>query len=86
MRRLSILFGQFSTYAIACDRASSPGRSGSGTGMERELATTSLEFENLHRKSQREMLIGGDNISKMSLPLVRVFQCLFTFALVFASR
>ena len=27
-----------------------------------ELATTSLEFEYLHRKSRCEMLIGGDDI------------------------
>ena len=32
-------------------------------GKERELATTSLEFEYLHRKSLCEMLIGGDDIS-----------------------
>ena len=30
---------------------------------ERELATTSLEFEYLYRKSLCEMLIGGDDIS-----------------------
>ena len=30
---------------------------------EGELATTSLEFEYLHRKSLCEMLIGGDDIS-----------------------
>ena len=30
---------------------------------EGELATTSLEFEYLHRKSRCEMLIGGDDIS-----------------------
>ena len=29
---------------------------------EGELATTSLEFEYLHRKSRCEMLIGGDDI------------------------
>ena len=33
------------------------------SGREKELATTSLEFEYLHRKSQCEMLIGGDDIS-----------------------
>ena len=43
-------------------RASSPGRSGGG-GKEGELATTSLEFEYLHRESRCEMLIGGDDIS-----------------------
>ena len=30
---------------------------------EGEVATTSLEFEYLHRKSRCEMLIGGDDIS-----------------------
>ena len=30
---------------------------------ERELATSSLDFEYLHRKSRCEMLIGGDDIS-----------------------
>jgi len=32
-------------------------------GKEGELATTFLEFEYLHGKSQCEMLIGGDDIS-----------------------
>ena len=30
--------------------------------MEEELATTSLEFEYLHRNFRCEMLIGGDDI------------------------
>ena len=34
-----------------------------GQEKEGELATTSLEFEYLHRKSGSEMLIGGDDIS-----------------------
>ena len=34
-----------------------------GREKERELATTFLEFEYLHRKSRCEMLIGGDDIS-----------------------
>ena len=34
-----------------------------GQEKERELATTSLESEYLHRKSRCEMLIGGDDIS-----------------------
>ena len=34
-----------------------------GWEKERELATMSLEFEYLHRKSLCEMLIGGDDIS-----------------------
>ena len=49
---------------------------------EKELATTSLEYEYLLRKSRCEMLIG----IMMSLPLARVFQCLFTFVLVSTSR
>ena len=36
---------------------------GGGGGKERELASTSLEFEYLHQKSRCEMLIGGDDIS-----------------------
>ena len=34
-----------------------------GWEKERELATTSLEFECLHQKSRCGMLIGGDDIS-----------------------
>ena len=34
-----------------------------GREKEGELATTSLEFEYLHRKSRCEMLIGRDDIS-----------------------
>ena len=34
-----------------------------GREKEGELATMSLEFECLHRKSRCEMLIGGDDIS-----------------------
>ena len=45
------------------------------------LATTSLEFEYMHRKSQCEMLIGGDDISNDDhypwCVLSRAFQCLF---------
>ena len=49
---------------------------------EGELATTSLEFEYLHRKSQCEMLIGADDIGNDVITL----QCSFSFALVSASR
>ena len=51
-----------------------------------ELATTSLEFECLRRKSRYEMLIGGDDISNNVITLARVFQCLLTFAIVSALR
>ena len=47
---------------------------------------TSLEYEYLHKKSRFEMLIGGDDISNDVLTLGTGFQCLFTFALVSASR
>ena len=53
---------------------------------EEDLATTSLEFEYPHRKSRCKMLIGGDDISTDVIPLALVFQCLFTFELVLASR
>ena len=43
-------------------QASSSGHFGDVVGKEEELATTSLEFEYLHRKSPREMLIGRDDI------------------------
>ena len=56
-----------------------------GPEKEGELATTSLEFEYLHRKSRCEMLIGEDDISNDVLLLARIFQCLFTVALVSAS-
>ena len=57
------------------------------TGREKEggLATTSLEFQYLHRKSQCEMLISGGYISNGIIqPLAGLFQCLFTFVLVSA--
>ena len=44
-------------------RASSPGCLEVGREKEGDLATTSLEFEYLHRKSRCEMLIGGNDIS-----------------------
>ena len=40
---------------------------------EGELATTSLEFEYLHRKSRCEMLIGGDDISNDVITLGACF-------------
>ena len=55
---------------------------------EGELATTSLEFEYLHRKSQCEMLIGGDDISNYVITLGTCFSIFvhicsrFHFALI----
>ena len=47
---------------LACEQTL---RSALAAGREKEgeLATTSLEFEYLHRESRCEMLIGGDDIS-----------------------
>ena len=41
---------------------------------EEELATTSLKFEYLHRKSRCEMLIGGDDISNDVITLDNCFS------------
>ena len=54
---------------------------------EGELATASLKFEYLHRKSRWEMLIGGDDISNDIITLGTCFSMLvhdlrpFRFAL-----
>ena len=46
-----------------------------GQEKEGELATTSLEFKYLHRKSRCEMLIsGGDNISNDGITLGTCFS------------
>ena len=45
-----------------------------GREKEGELATTSLEFEYLLRKSQYEMLIGGDDISNGVITLGTCFS------------
>ena len=60
-----------------------------GWEKEGELATTSLEFEYLHWKSQCKILIGRDDISNDVYPwrvLPCVFQCLFTFVLISPSH
>ena len=50
----------------------------SGQEEEGELATMSLEFENLHQKSGCEMLIGRDDILvMMSLPVVHAYMFFF---------
>ena len=46
---------------------------------EGELATTSLEFEYLHRKSQCEMLIGGGDISN---DVITLGTCCFHLVLI----
>ena len=46
------------------------------------LATTSLEFEYMHRKSQCEMLIGGDDISNDVITLGACFHAFFNVCLI----
>ena len=57
-----------------------------GREKEGDLATTSMEFEYLYRKSRCEILIGGDYISNDVITLGTCFRRLFTFSLVCASR
>ena len=54
-----------------------------GREKEGELATTALEFEYLHQKSQCKMLIGRDDIS--NYPWHMFFNVFFAFTLVSAS-
>ena len=50
---------------------------------EGELATASLEFEYLYQKKvDAKCCLAKTTLLMMSLPLARVFQCLFTFALI----
>ena len=48
-----------------------------GREKEGELATMSLEFEYLHRKSPCEMLMGGDDISNDVITLGTYFSMFF---------
>ena len=60
---------------VACEQALR-GTMAAGREKEEELATTSLEFEYLHRKSRCEMLIGGDDISNDVITLATCFSML----------
>ena len=51
---------------------------------ERELATTSLEFDYLHLKSQCKMMIGGMTLVMMSLPSEHAFTCFSFFVYIWA--
>ena len=51
---------------------------------KRELATTSLEFDYLHLKSQCKMMIGGITLVIMSLPSERAFTCFSFFVYILA--
>ena len=48
-----------------------------GREKERKLATTALEFEYMHQKSQCEMLIGRDDISNDVITLGTCFSMFF---------
>ena len=69
-------------------RASFPGGSGGRAGKEGELATSSLEFEYLHRKTRCEMPIGGGDIGNDVITLGSCFSIFvyirarFRFALI----
>ena len=56
------IIDRFVDYTLACEQALL-GALAERLEKEGELATTSLEFEYLHRKRRREMLSGGDDIS-----------------------
>ena len=72
---------------VACEQAL---RAALAVGRENEgeLATTSLEFENLNRKRRCEMLIGGDDKSSDVITLGTCFLMIayvrsrFRFALI----
>ena len=61
---------------VACEQALR-GVLVAGGGKEGELATTSLEFEYLYRKSRCEMLIGGGDISNDVITLGAYFHVFF---------
>ena len=53
-----------------------------GREKEGEIATTSLEFEYLHRKSRFEMLIGGDDIKNDVITRGACFTCFSMFVYI----
>ena len=71
------------SHKIACEQAL---RGALEAGREKEggLATTSLEFEYMHLKSQCEMLIGGDDISNDVITLGACFHVFFNVCLIHA--
>ena len=74
-----------SLSSLACEQAL--GRPlAVGWEKEGELATMSLEFDNLHQKVDAKCWLAEMTLVMMSLPLACVFQCLFTVALISASR
>ena len=70
------LFYALLTMHLACEQAL---QGAAGREKEGELATTSLEFEYLHRKSPSEMLIGGNDISN---DVITLGTCLSMFVYI----
>ena len=70
--------------ALACGQTLR-GALAAGRKKERELATTSLEFEYLHQKSRCEMLIGGDDISNDVINLGACFHVFLNICLHWRS-
>ena len=73
-RKICFDFKHFNHIDVACEQALG-GALAAGQDKEGELATTSLEFDYLHRKSRCEMLIGGDDIRNEALPLATPVTC-----------
>ena len=68
---------------LACEEALADALM-AGWEKEGELATTSLEFEYLHRKSWCDMLIGGDDICNDIITLGTCFSMFVYIVLVSA--
>ena len=81
------IIDRFVDYTLACEQALLGALAGRRE-KEGELATTSLEFEYLHRKRRREMLSGGDDISNDVITIGTCFSMFvyirtrFRFALI----
>ena len=81
------IIDRFVDYTLACEQALLGALAGR-LEKEGELATTSLEFEYLHRKRRREMLSGGDDISNDVITIGTCFSMFvyirtrFRFALI----
>ena len=71
--------GGLITNMVACEQALL-GALAAGREKERELATITLEFEFLHRKSHCKMLIGRDDISNDIITLGTWFSMFFFFS------
>ena len=80
------IIDRFVDYTLTCEQALL-GALTARREKDGELATTSLEFEHLHRKSRGEMLIGGDDISNDVITTgtcfsMFVFRTRFRFVLI----